>query len=115
MEYISLENAISGENSADCKTLEYSFCDKDIDLGVITITSRFPDKGYCYNEISKELVYVMEGTGTITFKNNKVNFKKGDTILIEPNEKYYWESQYCVVVTSCTPAWSATQHKISID
>lgn len=113
MEKIESEKAIKGENSKDCQTLEYSFCDKDIDLGIATITSRFPESGYCYNEISKELIYVLEGTGKICFEDKEILFKKGDAILIQPHEKYYWESSYCVVSMSCTPAWSPEQHKMS--
>lgn len=113
MQKIELEKAIKGENSSDCKTLEYSFSDNDIDLGIATITGRYPEKGYCYNEISKELVYVLEGTGEIVFENTEITFKKGDAILINPNEKYYWDSNYCVVSMSCTPAWQESQHKES--
>ncbi len=40
-----------------------------------------------------------------------IEFKKGDSILIEPNEKYYWNSKYCVVSMSCTPSWTKEQHK----
>lgn len=113
MKKIALEESIKGENSKDCKTLEYSFDDNVIDLGIATITARFPETGYCYNEISKELIYVLEGTGKIGFEDKEIAFQKGDAILIQPNEKYYWESSYCVVSMSCTPAWSPKQHKIS--
>ncbi len=113
MKKINLEEAIKGQNSADCKTLEYSFSDNDIDLGIATITARYPEEGYCYNEISKELIYVLEGTGKIVFEDKEINFKQGDAILINPNEKYYWESKYCIVSMSCTPAWKAEQHKMT--
>lgn len=29
---------------------------------------------------------------------------KGDSILIEPNEKYYYDTEYCKISMSCTPA-----------
>lgn len=113
MKKVYLEEAIPGKNSEKCKTLEYSFQDSDIDLGIATITGRFPDKGYCYNEISKELIYVLEGTGKIVFETKEIPFKKGDAILIDQLEKYYWESNYCLISMSCTPAWSEEQHKMS--
>lgn len=56
MQIIKKENAIKGSNSKFCETLEYSFDDKDIDLGVATITGRYPESGYCVNTVSKELV-----------------------------------------------------------
>lgn len=30
----------------------------------------------------------------------------------DSNEKYYWDSAYCVVSMSCTPVWNEEQHKI---
>ena len=111
MKIIRKDEAITGTNSDKCKTIEYSFGDKDIDVGVATITGRYPEKGYCMNLVSKELIYIIEGNGTIYFEKEKVHFSKGDSILIEPKEKYYWEAQYCVVSMACTPAWSFEQYK----
>lgn len=112
MKVIKYNNALKGKNSDKCKTLEYSFMDKDIDLGIATISGRYPDKGYGVNLISKELIYVIEGSGILNFENEKVEFSEGDSILIEPNEKYYYETEYCKISMSCTPAWSMEQHKL---
>lgn len=112
MKVIKYNNALKGKNSDKCKTLEYSFMDKDIDLGIATISGRYPDKGYGVNLISKELIYVIEGSGTLNFKNEKIEFSEGDSILIEPNEKYYYDTEYCKISMSCTPAWSMEQHKL---
>lgn len=112
MKIVKLENAETGQNSDVCKTIEYSFQDKDIDLGIATITGRFPNSGYALNLVSKELVYVLEGSGTIHFENKEINYSKGDAILILPNEKYYYETEHSVLTLSCTPAWSKEQHKI---
>lgn len=111
MKVIKNDDSLKGENSKKCKTSEYSFGDKDIDLGLATITGRYPDEGYCVNLISKELIYVMEERGTLNFENEKVDFSKGDAILIEPNEKYYWNCDYCVVSMTCNPSWTKEQHK----
>lgn len=110
MQIIKNENAIKGANSDKCKTLEYSFVDKDIDLGVAVITGRYPESGYCKNIVSKELIYVLEGTGTLYFENESINFSVGDSILIDSNEKYYWDTTYCKVSMTCTPAWTEEQH-----
>lgn len=55
MELIKAEEVINGANSEVCKTFEYSFSDKSLDLGIATITGRYPKEGYCVNLISKEL------------------------------------------------------------
>lgn len=112
MKIIKYNEALKEKKSEKCKTLEYSFGDNDIDLGLATITGRYPDEGYCVNIISKELIYILEGSGTLNLKNEKVEFSKGDAILIGQNEKYYWDTDYCVVSMTCTPAWSAEQHKL---
>lgn len=44
MQVIEYSNVVKGANSDKCKTLEYSFNDKDIDLGIATITGRYPEK-----------------------------------------------------------------------
>lgn len=112
MKVIKCDDALPGNNSEKCKTIEYSFSDKDIDLGIAKITGRYPECGACLNLVSKELIYVIEGSGIINFENEKVEFSKGDSILIEPNEKYYWDTEYCVVSMACTPAWSKEQYKL---
>ena len=112
MKVIKLKDALKGENSKKCKTIEYSFNDKDLDLGLATITGRYPEEGFCVNLVSKELIYVIDGDGRINFEDKKIVFSKGDSILIEPNEKYYWDTNFCKVTMSCTPAWSVEQHKL---
>lgn len=111
MKIIKYQNAETRKNSEKCEVTEYSFGDKDIDLGVAKITGRYPEKGYCLNLISKELIHVLEGSGVLHFENEKVNFSKGDSILIEANEKYYWEAEYCIVSMACTPAFSIEQYR----
>ena len=112
MQVIEYSNVVKGANSDKCKTLEYSFNDKDIDLGIATITGRYPESGFCVNVISKELIYVLDGKGKLYLENDCVEFEKGDSILIDQNEKYYWDSTYCIVSMSCTPAWNEEQHKL---
>ena len=45
MKVIKYSDAEKGKNSDKCNTLEYSFEDKDIDIGIATITGRYPDNG----------------------------------------------------------------------
>lgn len=44
MKMIKSIDAVKGSNSEKCKTIEYSFGDKDIDLGLAIITGRYPEK-----------------------------------------------------------------------
>ena len=112
MKIIKNSEAIKGANSDKCKTIEYSFGDKDIDLGLAIITGRYPENGFCVNIVSKELIYVLEGSGKLYFEDRSIEFSKGDSILIDKNEKYYWKTEYCKVSMTCTPAWCQEQHKL---
>lgn len=111
MKIIKLEQAQRFDNSEKCKLLEYNFKDKDIDCATVVINGRYPDTGYCMNEKCKELIYVIEGEGTLNKENETIEFKKGDAILIGKKEKYYWDA-YCTIVMPCTPAWYPEQYKL---
>jgi len=54
MEFIKKSDALGGSNSDNCKYVEYSFSDKDMDLGITTITGRYPpeeseNSHFCWN------------------------------------------------------------------
>ena len=113
MKLVKLEQAQECINSDTSKLLEYSIelNDKDIDLCVNTINGRYPKEGYCTNEKCKEICYVLEGKGTINKKDEQINLKKGDVILIEKKEVYYWDGN-CKIIMICTPAWYKEQCKL---
>lgn len=111
MKIIKLEEAEKFNNSEKCEVLEYPLKDADINCATAIITGRYPDRGYCMNEKCKELIYVIEGNGTLNKKEEIINFAKGDIILIEKEEKYFFDAN-CKIVMPCTPAWYPEQHKI---
>ncbi len=110
MKLVKLNQAEAFANGDKCKVLEYPLEDKDINCATAILTGRYPDKGYCVNEECKELIYVIEGKGTLNKKEEIIQFEKGDVILIEKGEKYYWDAN-CRIVMPCTPAWYPEQHK----
>lgn len=112
MKVIKKDESLRKENSSNCINNEYSFGDNDIDLCTSKITGRYPESGYCLNKISKELIYIVSGSGKIVFTDREVKYKKGDSILIYPNEKYFWDSKNSDVIITCTPAWSITQYEV---
>lgn len=59
----------------------------------------------------KELIYVIEGKGTLNKKQETIEFEKGDAILIDKGEIYYWDA-HCTIAMPCTPAWYPEQHKL---
>jgi len=98
------------KNSENCTAIEYPLGDKDINGAVVELTGRYPNKGRVVNLKCKELAYVIKGSGKIVIEGKEINLKEGDLILIEPNEKYFWEGKLRIF-TSCLPAWYPEQHK----
>ncbi len=92
--------------------MEYPMTDPDINLAVVKINSRCPKTGWQVNTDCKELLYILNGTGTIYLKENnkETKFSQGDVILIDKNEYYAFEGNFEAAVP-CTPAWTSEQHK----
>jgi len=85
--------------------------DIDVDCALNIITGRYPEKGYAENTECKELVYVLEGTGTINKKDETISFESGDVILIDKGDIYFWDGN-CKIIMICTPAWRKEQCKL---
>ena len=92
--------------------MDYPSSDKDINFAVININGRSPKTGFQVNTDCKELLYIINGSGTLHMKNNneKIEFNQGDVILIDKNECYAFAGTFEAAVP-CTPAWSSEQHK----
>lgn len=93
-----------------CAAIEYPNGDNDIWGAVIELHGRYPLTGYTVNEKCKELVYFVSGEGVLVIGDKKIKVKKGDQVVIDPNEKFYWQGDL-VMFMPCTPAWYPEQHK----
>ncbi len=89
---------------------EYPLHDADINIAVVKIAGRYPEEGRAANQVCKEAVYVVEGTIKLNLEGKEVLLQKGDTVLIEPGEHFYWEGN-ATLVTPCTPPWTPEQYK----
>lgn len=76
MKLVKLEQAQEFSNSDRCKGLEYPLDDVDINFSTAIINGRYPDNGYCVNEECKELIYVIEGKGTLNKKDKVIELNK---------------------------------------
>ena len=101
----------SFKRSDKCISIEYPLEDKDIDGTVIKLNGRYPNKGRTVNTKCKEIAHIIKGEGKIVVNNKETKLNKGDLVLINPMEEYYWDGNMEMFV-SCTPAWSPKQHKI---
>jgi mannose-6-phosphate isomerase-like protein (cupin superfamily) len=110
MKIVSENQAKKFKNSDRCIATEYPLGDKDINISIVEVSGRYPEKGRVTNLKCKELLQILDGSGKIFIEDKEIDFKAGDQILIEPGEKYYWDCQ-ARMVASCTPAWYPEQHQ----
>lgn len=110
MEYCNVKNSIVRKVNDDCTITEYPINSNKINIASVEIHGRYPQTGYAVNREVDELVFITNGNGSITQKNKTLSFTAGDTILIEPNEVYFWSGNFTATI-ACTPAFTAHQHE----
>ena len=114
MELVKLSDTYIKKNGANCDVLEYPFKNGLMDLGIATIRGKYPLDGYVSNLESSMLVYVLEGSVILHFRNREVNLSKGDSIMISPLEEYYWDSlDMGKIVMVCNPAFDPDKYKLT--
>lgn len=109
MKIIHKNQAGIHKNNEACIAAEYPI-NKEIDGAVIDINGRYPINNRCLNLKSRMLCYVIDGKGKIEIEGEEVNLNEGDLILIEPGEKYFWQGNLKLFISS-TPAWNLEQYK----
>lgn len=110
MRFTSLSDSKTNKVTETCVAIEYPNGDKDLWGAVIKLNGRYPLKGYTVNLKCKELVYFLDGKGKVYINNKIIDVSKGDQVVIEPGEKFYWEGKLTMFMP-CTPAWYPEQHK----
>lgn len=110
MKVVKKSQAKRFKNSDVCIAYEYPLSDEDINGTVIEIAGRYPDNGRVMNEVCKELAFVLSGTVTLNVEGRVVKLEKGDEVLIETHEKYYWDGK-CKLFVASVPAWNPKQHR----
>ena len=110
MKHVSRSATEIFENGPGCTVFEYGG-DKDISGAVAVINGRYPDSGWAVNEVSKEVVYVVSGSGTFYAKGTTIRLKETDMVLVDIHEPYYIEGTHLHIFMSTTPAWTPEQHK----
>jgi mannose-6-phosphate isomerase-like protein (cupin superfamily) len=111
MEIVRNEQRNKKANSSVCSVYEYPSLNPRIDIATATISGREPLSGVAENIICTELVLITKGCGSITVDGRKYSIYSGDSVVIEPGEKFVWSGDLELVIV-CTPRWSVEQHVI---
>ncbi len=90
---------------------EYDTKDGKISGAVAHINGRYPLTGFVLNEKSKELVFVLSGSGKVVTPKQEKDIDVGDEILLDANEQYAWDGNMTLFMAT-TPAFDPKQHRI---
>ena len=96
-------------NAPSCVAYEYEHGDEDIDIAFIEIRGKYPEKGSAMNKICKEMVFVVGGKGKIEIDEKSYSLNEGDTVLIQPNQKYFFEGNIDLIF-SCHPSFNSKNY-----
>ncbi|MFA6280056.1 MAG: hypothetical protein WC612_04625 [Bdellovibrionales bacterium] len=109
MEIIKENQRITLQPLSHVTIHEYETHDREISSGVAVIKGRYPEQGFVINQKCKELVYVLEGSGTLITTDKETAFTKGDVLFIENKEKFAWNGNM-VLFMATTPTFDPAQH-----
>lgn len=82
-----------------------------INMALATISGRYPSAGYAINHKVQEMIYIQQGSGSISVNGQTTDFASGDVILVEPGDKFFWYGNFIAVI-ACSPAFSPEQHEV---
>ncbi|MFH1474055.1 MAG: hypothetical protein ABIE55_04170 [Candidatus Aenigmatarchaeota archaeon] len=97
-------------NTPSCIAYEYGHKDKDIDVAFIEIRGRYPERGRVVSKVSKEMIFISKGNGKIEIDGEYFDLNEGDAIIIQPNQKYFFEGKLDLVF-SCNPSWNPENYE----
>ena len=110
MQIVQMADAQEFKNSQTCSVYEYFMEDRQINGAVVKLSGRYPETGCVLNLKCKELVYVIAGEGKVIVEGKETPLSEGDVVLISSNEKYFWDGNMTLFVSSF-PAWTMEQYQ----
>ncbi len=110
MNVFSFSLAERMQNGPSCEVFEYPHRDPEMDGALIRVRGRYPENGWVRNTRSKELAYIVGGSGMIRTESEERELKKGDLIIIPADEWFAWEGEFEMLVV-CAPAFRPEQYE----
>lgn len=112
MQIVKQKKARRTDASPTTSVEEYVMPEPSISGATAIVYGRYPEKGFAVNTVCHELALVLSGNGFIGTQRKKIAIEIGDCILLQPNEKYYWDGHMAIFIV-CTPKWKPRQHTIT--
>lgn len=88
---------------------EFPTGDRVVSGAVAQIKGRYPEKGFAVNQKSKELAFVISGSGHVVMPIEKRSINVGDLIYLNKGEPFAWEGTLTIFMTT-SPAFDPKQH-----
>lgn len=88
---------------------EFLTDDRDISGAVADIKGRYPENGFALNQKSKEIAFVIAGTGHVLTPKQRRLLKVGDLIFLDAGESFAWEGTLTIFIAT-SPAFDPKQH-----
>jgi hypothetical protein len=111
MKYWAKDSGVKFVNSGTCFGQECAIPGAPLNIAVITIRGRYPEKGFIYNLEAHEMAYVVSGTGSVHVQDGQTQpLATGDIVYFGPMEKIAWDGDMLLVVP-CSPAFDPNKHK----
>ncbi len=90
---------------------EFTMEEKSISGAVTEINGRYPEQGFAVNKKSKELAFVLSGSGYVITSTIKRPIGVGDLIFLDKEESFAWEGALTLFMAT-TPKFDPKQHII---
>ena len=107
---------MSSSTSADTRAphvVDFPIDSASANISKITLTGRYPHRGYALNTSAEMIVYIMEGKITLHQDREISSFNEGSVILVKRATKYFWQPEGSVtLLIFSTPPWTAEQQQI---
>ncbi len=91
---------------------EFPINEDAISGAIAEIKDRYPEKGFAVNKKSKELAFVLSGSGYAITPIIKRPISVGDLIFLDKGESFAWEGALTLFMAN-TPKFDPKQHIIN--
>lgn len=97
-------------NSDTCRGVMFTAA-APIDFAEITISGRYPEKGWARNLESHEMVRILRGTGSLVLRDGETTeLGEGDVVHVPPEAWFAWDGNMTILM-ACSPAFSSEQYE----